>query len=156
KYNRRITADTEFLLTGPAAGSDFVKTSADPTGAKVAGTFANCAGGVTPWGTVLSGEENFNGYFVGKPADPVAAERAERYGVGEVDSPHFWEKFDKRFDVAQEPNESNRFGYVVEIDPWDPASTPVKHSALGRNKHESANIHVTEDGTVVAYSGDDE
>ncbi|WP_280468307.1 PhoX family protein [Nocardia cyriacigeorgica] len=156
KYNRRITADTEFLLTGPAAGSDFVKTSADPTGTKVAGTFANCAGGVTPWGTVLSGEENFNGYFVGKPADPVAAERAERYGVGEVDSPHFWEKFDKRFDVAQEPNEANRFGYVVEIDPWDPASTPVKHSALGRNKHEAANIHVTDDGTVVAYSGDDE
>ena len=155
-YNRRITADTEFRLTGPAAGSEFVKTTADPTGTKVAGTFANCSGGVTPWGTILSGEENFHGYFVGKPADPVAAERAERYGVGEVDAPHFWEKFDKRFDVAAEPNESHRFGYVVEIDPWDPESTPVKHSALGRNKHESANIHVTDDGTVVAYSGDDE
>ncbi|ONM46616.1 PhoX family protein [Nocardia donostiensis] len=152
KYNRRITAASEFRLTGPAAGSDLLKTSADPTGTTVAGTFANCSGGVTPWGTVLSGEENFNGYFAGRAAD----ERMKRYGVGEIDSPHYWERFDKRFDLAQEPNEANRFGWVVEIDPWDPNSVPVKHTALGRFKHEAANIYVTDDGTVVAYSGDDE
>ncbi|MFI5714740.1 PhoX family protein [Nocardia sp. NPDC051750] len=156
KYNRRITATTEFLLTGPAAGSPLLKTTADPTGTKVLGTINNCSGGVTPWGTVLSGEENFNAYFIGTSADPATAARLERYGIGESDSPHFWEKFDKRFDVAAEPNESNRFGWVVEVDPWDPESTPVKHTALGRFKHEAANIHVTEDGTVVAYSGDDE
>ncbi|MGI5222389.1 PhoX family protein [Nocardia sp. CA-290969] len=156
KYNRRITATTEFKVTGPAAGSALLKTTADPTGTKVLGTINNCSGGVTPWGTVLSGEENFNAYFIGKSADPVTAERLDRYGIGESDSPHFWEKFDKRFDVAAEPNEANRFGWVVEVDPWDPQSTPVKHTALGRFKHEAANIHVTEDGTVVAYSGDDE
>ncbi|MFI1463851.1 PhoX family protein [Nocardia carnea] len=156
KYNRRITATTEFELTGPAAGSALLKTTADPTGTKVLGTINNCSGGVTPWGTVLSGEENFNAYFIGKAADPVAAERLDRYGIGESDSPHFWEKFDKRFDIAAEPNEANRFGWVVEVDPWDPQSTPVKHTALGRFKHEAANIHVTADGTVVAYSGDDE
>lgn len=156
KYNRRITATTEFRLTGPAAGSALVKTSADPTGTKVLGTINNCSGGVTPWGTVLSGEENFNAYFVGKAGDPVTAARLDRYGVGESDAPHHWEKFDRRFDIAAEPNESNRFGWVVEVDPWDPGSTPVKHTALGRFKHEAANIHVTADGTVVAYSGDDE
>ncbi|MEV3959551.1 PhoX family phosphatase [Nocardia sp. NPDC050193] len=156
KYNRRITATTEFRLTGPAAGSPLLKTSADPTGTKVLGTVNNCSGGVTPWGTVLSGEENFNAYFVGESADPVAAARLKRYGIGESDAPHYWEKFDKRFDIAAEPNESHRFGWVVEVDPWDPASTPVKHTALGRFKHEAANVHVAADGTVVAYTGDDE
>ncbi|MFI6871232.1 PhoX family protein [Nocardia sp. NPDC050406] len=161
KYNRRITATTEFQLTGPAAGSALVKTSTDPFGLKVAGTLNNCSGGVTPWGTILSGEENFNQYFTGVLADPVAQERGKRYGLGhpgagQGDAPRHWERYDKRFDVVQEPNESNRFGWIVEVDPWDPASTPVKHTAMGRFKHESANIHVTSDGTVVAYSGDDE
>ncbi|WP_327094981.1 PhoX family phosphatase [Nocardia vinacea] len=161
RYNRRITGTTEFKVTGPAAGSDLLKTSADPSGARVLGTFNNCSGGVTPWGTVLSGEENFNQYFAGVLVDPVAQQRGKRYGLGhpgagQGEMPRRWETFDKRFDVAQEPNESNRFGYVIEVDPWDPASTPVKHTALGRFKHESANIYVTDDGTVVAYSGDDE
>lgn len=156
KYNRRITASSEFRLTGPAAGSDLVKTSADPTGTTVLGTVANCSGGVTPWGTVLSGEENFHTYFVGRAADPAVARRLDRYGVDEAAAAHLWGRFDKRFDLATEPNEANRFGWVVEIDPWDPESTPVKHTAMGRFKHESANIHVTADGTVVAYSGDDE
>lgn len=161
KYNRRITATTEFQLVGPAAGSAFVKTAADPFGLKVSGTLNNCSGGVTPWGTILSGEENFNQYFAGVLADPVAQERGKRYGLGhpgagQGEAPRHWERFDKRFDVTAEPNESNRFGWVVEVDPWDPASTPVKHTAMGRFKHESANIYLTPDGTVVAYSGDDE
>jgi secreted PhoX family phosphatase len=160
RYNRRFTADTPFTLTGPAAGTDFVKTPADPAGRTVLGTIANCSGGVTPWGTVLSGEENFHTYF-GAPAGspppaPVDADRYDRYGIKVEPSELKWESFDPRWDLAKTPNEVNRFGYVVEVNPWDPNSTPVKHSALGRFKHEAANIYVTGDGTVVAYSGDDE
>ena len=158
RYNRRITGTTEFLVTGPAAGSDFLKTSADPTGTRVLGTFNNCSGGLTPWGTVLSGEENFNQYFGNAESvtDSVVADRLARYGIEGAASDRKWERFDKRFDIAQEPNEVNRFGYVVEVDPWDPNSTPVKHTSMGRFKHEAATIYVTDDGTVVAYSGDDE
>ncbi|MBA2807633.1 PhoX family protein [Streptomyces sp. KM273126] len=149
--NRRVTVTTEFRLTGPAAGSDLLKTSADPTGTKVLGTLNNCAGGTTPWGTTLHGEENFNQYFANssRPTD-------KRYGIGTGASERKWERFDKRFDLAQEPNEAHRFGYVVEFDPYDPTSTPRKHTALGRFKHEGATIRLTEDGRPVAYSGDDE
>jgi secreted PhoX family phosphatase len=157
--NRRITADTPITLTGPGAGADFVKTAADPTGRTVLGTFANC-GGVTPWGTVLSGEENFHGYFgaaEGAPSpDPVTADRQDRYGVKAKASERRWEQFDPRFDVSKEPNEVNRFGYVVELNPFDPFSTPVKHLAMGRLRHEAATIYVAGDGTVVSYSGDDQ
>ncbi|MEE2033510.1 PhoX family protein [Rhodococcus chondri] len=158
QYNRRITATTEFLVTGPAAGSSLLRTTADPTGTKVAGTLNNCAGGVTPWGTVLSGEENFDQYFANadRVTEPVAAERLARYGIEGEASDRKWERFDSRFDIAAEPNEVNRFGWIVEIDPWDASSTPVKHTALGRFKHEAATIHVADDGTVVSYSGDDE
>ncbi|EOM76878.1 hypothetical protein Rrhod_1791 [Rhodococcus rhodnii LMG 5362] len=156
--NRRITADTEFVVTGPAAGSDLLRTGADPTGTRVLGTLNNCSGGVTPWGTVLSGEENFNQYFANAESvtDERAAKRLSRYGIEGAASERKWERFDPRFDIAQEPNEPHRFGWVVEVDPWDPSSTPIKHTALGRFKHEAATIHVTDDGTVVAYSGDDE
>ncbi|WP_137722923.1 PhoX family protein [Prescottella subtropica] len=158
QYNRRITARTEFAVTGPAAGSDLLETSADPTGTRVLGTIANCSGGLTPWGTVLSGEENFNSYFANgeQVTDPTAAARLKRYGVEGAASERKWERFDSRFDVAAEPNEVNRFGWVVEIDPWDASSTPVKHTAMGRFKHEAATVYITGDGTVVSYSGDDE
>lgn len=157
-YNRRITLNTPFEVRGPAAGSDFLKTSADPTGTRVFGTQNNCAGGVTPWGTILSGEENIHQYFAHAEAvtDPVRKERLDRYGMADGDSDRKWERFDKRWDLGQEPNEPNRFGWIVEIDPKDPTSTPVKHTALGRFKHEGATIKVAEDGRVVAYSGDDE
>jgi secreted PhoX family phosphatase len=159
-YNRRITVDTPFTLTGPAAGTDFVKTPADPTGRTVLGTMANCSGGVTPWGTVLSGEENIQTYFgaaEGAPKpNPVDADRLDRYGIPLKPSELLWETFDPRFDITKSLNETNRFGYVVELNPWDANSTPVKHSALGRFRHEAANVYVTSDGTVVAYSGDDE
>lgn len=158
RFNRRLTATSEFRLTGPAAGSDLVRTSADPTGTAIRGTLNNCAGGVTPWGTVLSGEENFNQYFAhGDRIDAASArERLRRYGLSNGASERRWENFDRRFDVTAEPNEPNRFGYIVEVNPWDPSSTPVKHSALGRFKHEGANIYVTPDGSVIAYMGDDE
>jgi uncharacterized protein len=159
RYNRRVTADTPMTLIGPAAATDFVKTAADPAGRTVAGTLNNCSGGVTPWGTVLTCEENVDQYFgapdgAPKPA-PVAADRLTRYGVKFKPSQRKWERFDPRFDVSETPTEPNRFGYVVEVNPWDPGSMPVKHTAMGRFKHEAANIYVTDDGTVVAYTGDD-
>ncbi len=154
RLNRRITAYTPFRMTGPAAGSELLRTAADPTGRRVYGTFGNCAGGTTPWGTILSGEENFNGYFV---ADPNAKGSA-RYGLTNKPSVYGWEKIDPRFDATKPDyaNEPNRFGYIVEIDPSDPTSTPRKHTAMGRFKHEGANIRVDADGTVAAYMGDDE
>jgi len=157
-YNRRITLTTAFAVAGPAAGSKYLKTSADPTGTRVFGTQNNCSGGVTPWGTILSGEENFNQYLANADAvtDPVAKARNTRYGITGGASLRKWERFDKRFDLGQEPNEANRFGWIVEIDPLDPRSTPVKHTALGRFKHEGANVIVARDGRVVAYMGDDE
>ncbi|MEU9246112.1 PhoX family phosphatase, partial [Streptomyces sp. NPDC048385] len=156
--NRRITATTPILLTGPAAGSDLLKTSADPTGRKVLGTLNNCGGGVTPWGTVLSGEENFNQYFANADAvtDPLAKARLARYGLPTGASQRSWERFDDRFDLAKEPNETNRFGWVVETDPHDPTSTPHKRTALGRFKHEAAEPRITADGRVALYMGDDE
>lgn len=149
--NRRVTATTEFRLTGPAAGSDLLKTSADPTGTKVLGTLNNCSGGTTPWGTSLHGEENFNQYFANS-----SRATDKRYGIGTGATERKWERFDKRFDVVQEPNEVHRFGYVVEFDPYDPTSTPRKHTAVGRFKHEGATIRLTDDGRPVVYSGDDE
>ncbi|SDF54994.1 hypothetical protein SAMN05216553_10226 [Lentzea fradiae] len=154
KYNRRITLNTPFEVRGPAAGSDLLKTSVDPTGKRVFGTINNCSGGVTPWGTILSGEENFNQYFAN--ADGRNDPRLTRYGVKGTETTRKWERFDKRWDLAQEPNEVNRFGWIVEIDPHDPDSTPVKHTHLGRFKHETANVRIADDGRVVAYSGDDE
>ena len=157
-YGRRITLDTIFEVRGPAAGSKYLKTSADPTGTTVRGTQNNCSGGVTPWGTVLSGEENFHQYFANSDqvTDPVEQARLTRYGIGKGTSTRKWERFDKRWDVPREPNEVNRFGWVVEIDPNDPDSTPVKHTALGRLKHEAATVKITKDGRVAVYSGDDE
>ncbi|MBO7935800.1 PhoX family protein [Streptomyces sp. S9] len=149
--NRRVTATTTFRLTGPAAGSELLRTSADPTGRTVLGTLNNCSGGTTPWGTTLHGEENFNQYFAN-------ATRAtdKRYGLGTGATERKWERFDRRFDVAREPNESHRFGYVVELDPYDPTSTPRKRTALGRVKHEGATVRLTDDGRPVVYTGDDE
>ena len=152
-YNRRITVRTPCALTGPAAGHPLLQTKDDPVGRVVLGTQNNCAGGTTPWGTVLSGEENFNQYFVASPSTEQA-----RYGIPTTASGRAWWTVDPRFDARQPgyANEVNRFGWIVEVDPEDPTSTPVKHTALGRFKHEGATIRVADDGRVVAYSGDDE
>ncbi|MDJ1131554.1 PhoX family protein [Streptomyces iconiensis] len=156
--NRRITATTPFQVTGPAAGSALLRTSADPDGRRVLGTLNNCAGGTTPWGTVLSGEENFNQYFAhaDQVTDPERARTLKRYGMSGGASERQWERFDPRFDLTKEPNEVHRFGWVVEIDPYDPHSTPRKHTALGRFKHEAAQPRLTRDGRAVVYMGDDE
>jgi uncharacterized protein len=158
-YNRRITGETAMDITGPAAGHDWLKTTADTTGTKVRGMLNNCGGGKTPWGTVLSAEENFNQYFgnVGGLAstDPKRTVHT-RYGLGTGSSERGWEKIYSRFDVAKEPNEPFRFGWIVEIDPYNPSSTPKKRTALGRVKHEAANGALARDGRYVVYTGDDE
>jgi secreted PhoX family phosphatase len=157
--NRRITATTPIAITGPAAGHEWMKTTDDPDGKTVLGTLNNCAGGVTPWGTVVSGEENFNQYFGnldGLPSDDPRKAVHNRYGLTRSASERLWERFYDRFDVAKEPNEPFRFGWSVEIDPYDVHSTPKKRTALGRAKHEAVTFVVAPGGQVVGYSGDDE
>ncbi len=156
--NRRITATTPMELTGPAAGSPLVQTAADPGGRGVLGTLNNCSGSVTPWGTVLSGEENINTYFGNADSLPDATAKAKlaRYGITGGASARQWERFDSRFDVSREPHEPHRFGWIVEIDPSDPAFVPRKRTAMGRFKHEAATVRVTPAGTVASYMGDDE
>ncbi|MCE9659776.1 MAG: PhoX family phosphatase [Burkholderiales bacterium] len=150
-YARRFTAATPFALGGPAAGHALMKTEADPDGRIVLGTFNNCASSMTPWGTYLAGEENFNFYFrTGK--EPTAHER--RWGLR--DNPGYrWQEHDPRFDTTRHPNEPNRFGWVVEIDPFDPQGRPIKRTALGRAAHEGAWVAVTRDRRAVVYSGED-
>ena len=154
QYNRRFLPDTTYRLTGPAAGSDLLKTAADTSGRKVKGTFGNCSGGLTPWGTLLSGEENFHGYF--RSAGTTKEEK--RYGLADKATVRNWEAEDPRFDTRSDAtrNEENRFGWIVEVDPFDPTSTPRKHTAMGRFKHEGANVIIAENGKAVAYMGDDE
>jgi secreted PhoX family phosphatase len=154
-FARRINLDTSIELTGPAAGHHRMKTSGDATGRRVLGMAGNCGGGVTPWGTWLSCEENFNGYFQGSPpGQHPEARNYLRYGV----PGHWydWGNWHPRFDTGREPNEANRFGWIVEIDPFDPRSIPKKRTALGRFKHEAAAGVVNIDGRYVIYSGDDE
>lgn len=155
-YNRRITPlATEMHLSGPVAGHPRVQTSEDPEGRSVMGTFNNCAGGITPWGTWLMSEENFNFYFMGENADEREAENHKRLGVpGRISYP--WGVYHKRFDLAQEPHEPNRYGWVVEVDPLDPASTPIKRTALGRFKREGCENALTKDNRLALYMGDDQ
>lgn len=157
-YNRRLTADTPMSISGPAAGHERLRTKADPTGRNILGTINNCAGGVTPWGTVLTAEENFDTNFGGQITDPkIAAREQLNYArlalKGETD--YAWSRHVERFNLAKEPLEPNRFGWIVEYDPYDPKSTPVKRTALGRCKHEGATVTLSHDQRVVVYTGDD-
>ena len=155
-FNRRITADTPMEITGPARGHQLMRTAADRTGTIALGTWNNCGNGRTPWGTYLTCEENFNGYFSSSDRNYQRSDDMKRYGVGLKDRGYAWATADQRFDISKHPNEPNRFGYIVEIDPLDPASTPKKRTALGRFKHENAELVVANDGSVVVYLGDDE
>ena len=151
KWARRITANTPMSLTGPAAGHALMRTAADPQGARVLGTLNNCASSMTPWGTYLSGEENWSGYFA---AGDKPSAHHKRWGL-RAKSHSQWEAHDARFNAELHPNEPNRFGWIVEVDPMDPNSTPIKRTALGRGAHEGAWVGQTKSGRAVVYSGED-
>jgi secreted PhoX family phosphatase len=163
RHNRRITADTPCEIKGPARGYAWMKTQADPAGTKALGTFGNCAGGRTPWGTYLSAEENIQDYF-GNFATLNAATNVEaavklahrRWRMWPDTSPYGWEVVDKRFDAGVEPNEAFRFGWIVEVDPLNPKKTPVKRTALGRFAHEAASPVIAANGRLAVYMGDDD
>jgi uncharacterized protein len=154
-YNRRITGYTPMAITGPAAGNALLRTAADPEGIEVLGTLNNCGAGQTPWGTYITCEENFNGYFGSQTAfTPNPLEN--RYGISAAGFGYGWHKGDPRFDLNVNRNEPNRFGWVVEIDPFAPASKPKKRTALGRFKHENAECVLSKMNKAVVYSGCDE
>lgn len=158
-FNRRVTGSTPLEISGPLRGSDLMKTSYDPKGEMVYGTLNNCAGGKTPWGTVITCEENFDQYFANfdqaRAEYPDIAALSERIPAPGGSSGRGWEKHVERFDLGKEPTEYNRFGYCVEVDPYDPSSTPKKRTAMGRFKHEGAACNVAANGQVAVYSGDD-
>ncbi|MBN8758604.1 MULTISPECIES: PhoX family protein [Variovorax] len=155
-FARRVHGNTPMRIAGPAAGTPLMRTAANPAGDAVFGTFANCAMGVTPWGTYLTCEENFHGYF-GGPKEAASRMTAAQRRYGTVPGSQWVEywRFDERFDLSRHPNEPHRFGWVVEIDPFDPTATPIKRTALGRKRQESATCTVAKDGRLVVYMGDD-
>ncbi len=153
-YNRRITAYTPMSITGPAAGHALMKTAADSAGTEVLGTLGNCGAGQTPWGTYITAEENFQSYFASETA-VTANDLQKRYNVLST-SGGTWHKTDPRFDINANPNEPNRHGWIVEIDPYAPASKPKKRTALGRFKHENAECVLSKMNKAVVYSGDDQ
>ena len=154
-FNRKITPFTKMTFTGPGKGSRFVKTKYDPNGLNPLGTWNNCSFGKTPWGTYLTCEENFNFYFSSSNKNKIN-KKLKRYSIKSKDRGYNWFKVDERFDITKEPNEPNRVGYIVEIDPWNPQSVPKKHTALGRFKHENAEVVLSDDAKVIVYMGDDE
>lgn len=155
KYNRRITPNTKMNITGPSAGSDRLRTVYSTDGVQTLGTYGNCSGGVTPWGTILTGEENIDYMFGGDYSDNPEKENYARFGMKDKFRGS-WGLHDARFDMTKNPAEPLHVGWVVEIDPYDPTSTPKKRTALGRFKHEGANVFINKDGHVVAYTGDDQ
>ncbi|MEZ5959218.1 MAG: PhoX family phosphatase [Hyphomonadaceae bacterium] len=171
--NRRITPFTPVVFSGPAARHPWILEAAavvnaaeparagdrSPESAVRCGTLANCAGGLTPWGTYLTAEENFDGSFVGSlPVsaqfeDPALALDAASFGYPGFG---FVEKTPRQFNIAENPRGPSLYGWIVEIDPYDPTSTPKKRTALGRRKNECATTALTRDGRVATYMGDDQ
>ena len=162
-FNRRITPlHTQMTIDGPAAGHGRMQTNADPSGKAVIGTLNNCAGGMTPWGTWLMAEENFHGYFwtdardsEGKPDLTTHEDAASKKRYGVPGGWYAWGQHYDRFNIDKEPNEPNRFGWVVEVDPRKPDAQPVKHTALGRFRHEGCETTISATGKLVVYMGDD-
>ncbi|WHI45456.1 PhoX family phosphatase [Microbulbifer sp. VAAF005] len=156
-YNRRITSTTPMEITGPAAGDERLKTHQDPSGTQVLGTIGNCAGGKTPWGTVLIAEEGFGGAFQGDPKkleDSLEIENHQLFGIKPEN--RNWGDHDRRFDIQVEPKEPNRFGWMVEFDPYNPQSKPRKLTSFGRFEHEGFTLVCKPGQPIVAYGGDDD
>lgn len=153
--NRRITVNSPVAFDGPVAGTEFLENTA---GNAPLGTVNNCGNGYTPWGTYLTCEENFNGYFGWTDESFVANEKQQRYGFSAGGFGYGWHEFDERFDLSNPDyaNEYNRFGWIVEIDPQNPDQPPVKHTALGCFKHEGIAIRETRTGKIHCYMGDDQ
>ena len=154
-FNRRITGETLMNIGGPAAGDPRMRTADGPTGMVARGMFYNCGGGVTPWGTMLTDEENFYECFGNRPEGGPNDAVHRRYGVRTEPSEYRWEFYHDRFDVTKSPNEVFTTGYVVEVDPYDPDAMPTKHTALGRLRHEASTVVLAPDRRVVVYGGDD-
>ncbi|MCY3884291.1 MAG: PhoX family phosphatase [Gammaproteobacteria bacterium] len=150
---RRIHVNTPVEFSGPVAEHELLKNSA---GNKPMGTLNNCAMGHTPWNTYLTCEENWPFYFGTTSSEFEPTDEQKPYNLTGR-SFYGWHNFDPRFDLRSEDhtNESNRFGWVVEIDPWDAQQVPVKHTALGRFGHEGATVAVGKDDRIVVYMGDD-
>lgn len=162
-YNRRVTATTPMELKGSAAGSSYVKTLYSANGTATRGTVNNCANGYTPWGTYLTCEENWNGYFKADTRTGKEAVAFSRYGL-KSSSRYGWESVYPQWmatisganATADYRNVANTFGYNVEIDPFHPTSTPVKHTSMGRFAHEGCwPAKATAGKPVVFYMGDD-
>lgn len=181
KFNKRHTSISEVKLSGPVAGSDLVKTKYDPTGNKTRGINNQCGAGLSPWGTYLTTEENFLNVFA-RGADKALISAKEdasrvRYGLPEngTGGGYLWHTPDVKDEKAMDEfsrwnsvaiankkatedyrNAFNTFGYIVEIDPFNPTAVPVKRTALGRFAHENcAFAPVVEGQPVVFYMGDD-
>lgn len=167
-FNRRITGATPMDIRGPASGDAKLATKYSPNGTATRGTLNNCGMGATPWHTYLTAEENWAGYFMNK--DTTQPREHKRYGVGTKNGRYYWEVADSaaddyvRFDASTKGataiddyrNEPNTFGWMVEIDPFDPEGRPQKRTALGRFGHEGVIFAPAVEGKpVVCYSGDD-
>ncbi|MCG9483696.1 PhoX family protein [Acinetobacter pittii] len=177
-FNRRITASTEMDFAGAAAGSGLLATRFSPTARKTRGTHNNCGNGYTPWGTYLTTEENFIGYFARSttddalrtPEEIIALKRyglkagsGSRYGwetaIGQVESQDLYDRWNADVKAAQATqdyrNGPNTFGWMVEIDPFDVRQNPVKRTSLGRFAHEDSACRAVAGQPLAFYMGDD-
>ena len=157
KFNRRITPFTAMKLSGPARNHKRVKTEYSPSGDSCYGTFGNCAGCTTPWGTVLTAEENVQAYFMGNTKNTDEYESYKRFGLfGNKSVWSIWGKYHEHWDLDKHPQAAMHAGWVVEFDPYDSTFVPIKRTALGRCKHEGCDVHINKDGKAVVYMGDDQ
>ncbi|MBJ8497369.1 PhoX family protein [Acinetobacter oleivorans] len=177
-FNRRITASTEMVFAGAAAGSSLLATRFSPAGRQTRGTHNNCGNGYTPWGTYLTTEENFIGYFARSTTDDalrtseeiIALKRyglkagsGSRYGwetaIGQVESQDLYDRWNADVKAVQPTqdyrNGPNTFGWMVEIDPFDGRQNPVKRTSLGRFAHEDSACRAVAGQPLAFYMGDD-
>ncbi|MCY4420381.1 MAG: PhoX family phosphatase [Gammaproteobacteria bacterium] len=156
-YNRRITPHTPMRFAGPARGHRRLKTGFSPEGIRSMGTFGNCAGQRTPWGTVLTAEENVQFYFMGEARLTDEMRSYKRFGMHGSDvARSAWGMFHEHWNLDLHPQAGMHAGWIVEIDPFDANFVPVKRTALGRCKHEGCDVFINPDGRVVLYMGDDQ